>query len=294
MRLDANGAPDAGFVSPAFAVFNFRSEVFALAVQPDGRILVGGRFSTVGGVANPSLARLNPDGSLDTTFHSPIMDSGANVYALALQPDGKILAGGDFQVMNGSTFYNGLVRLNPDGSRDPSFTASINLNGSAVRALAFVSPNQVLLGGSFSQVDGQPRQALARYLLNVDAAALAGNYAGGAPGSFFTITGLHFFPNTPLQVTVNGHNLGSVQTGADGSAVFIVQAPLGSTGAYCIRLLQSEFSQSAALSQVSTSASFWIQITPNAPLREKVGALAALPIPSGSAYQQFFLPYLRR
>ena len=292
VRLDTSGAPDAGFVTPAFTVTNFRSEIFALAVQPDGKILVGGRFATVGGADNPSLARLNPNGSLDTTFHSPIMNSGANVYALALQPDGKILAGGDFQVMDGSTFYTGLVRLNPDGSRDASFTASINTNG-AVKALAFVSSNQVLMGGRIMQVDGQPRQGLARYLVDTAPASLVGNFSAGAPGSFFTFTGQRFFPNSPLQIVVNGQNLGSITAGADGSAVFILGSASADPGAYCIRLLQSMLSPSAA-ADLNTSATFWVNIYPAAPLRAKVGAGTALPIPSGIAYKQIFLPLVRR
>jgi uncharacterized delta-60 repeat protein len=293
VRLGADGKIDAGFVSPAFTVMNFRSEVFALAVQPDGKILVGGRFSIVGGAANPSLARLKPDGSLDTSFHSPILDSGANVYALAVQPDGKILAGGDFQVMDGSIFYTGLVRLNPDGSRDPTFTASVNIHG-VVKSLAFVLPNQVLIGGSFSAIDGQPRQGLARYLVDMATAALGANFAAGAPGSFFTFTGQHFFPNTVLQIVVNGHSLGSVQTAADGSAVFILQAPAGNAGLYCVRLLQSEYGASASAAGVSTSASFWINVNPAAPQRAKAGSGTALSIPSGIAYRQFFIPIIRR
>jgi uncharacterized delta-60 repeat protein len=160
VRLNANGTVDTAFTSPAFTVFNFRSEVFALAVQTNGRILVGGRFSTTGGVANPSLVRLNANGTLDTTFHSPFMDQGLSVYALALQPDGKILVGGNIQIIEGANVYNSLVRLNPDGSRDTSFNANVS---GTVKTLAFVSPQQLLIGGSFSKVDGQPRFGMARY-----------------------------------------------------------------------------------------------------------------------------------
>ncbi len=149
VRLNANGSLDATFTPPAFTVHSFRSEVFALVVQPDGKILVGGRFITIGGAAKPSLARLNSDGTLDATFQSPLGD-GQIVYALALQPDGKILAGGIF----------GLVRLNADGSRDATF--SPNVSGT-VKALAFVHPNKLLLGGNFTSVEGQARFSLARY-----------------------------------------------------------------------------------------------------------------------------------
>ena len=291
-RLDSSGAPDATFTSPAFTVFNYRSEIFALAVQPDDKVLVGGRFSTVGGVANPSLARLNANGSLDTTFHSPFMDNGANVFAIALQPDGKILVGGDIQIIDGSNVYNDLARLNPDGSRDTTFTASTNLYG-AVKTLVFIAPNQVLIGGSFASIDGQPRFGVARYILDIALATLTGNFSAGAPASYFTLSAAHFFPNSPLDVWVNGHNLGQVQAGSDGSAVFILSSASADPGAYCIRMLQSMMVPSTVV-DLNTSASFWIRIDPAAPLRTKVGTQTPMPIPSGSAYQQLFLPAVLR
>ena len=84
-RLNHDGSLDAGFNPGA------NGDVDVLVVQPDGKILVGGIFTTLGGETRNRIGRLNADGSLDTTF-----DPGANaiVYAMALQPDGKILVGG--------------------------------------------------------------------------------------------------------------------------------------------------------------------------------------------------------
>ena len=62
--------------------------VWALAVQPDGKILLGGEFSAVAGQPRRGVARLNADGSLDPTFNDP--NTTGTVYALAIQPDGKI------------------------------------------------------------------------------------------------------------------------------------------------------------------------------------------------------------
>jgi hypothetical protein len=72
--------------------------VEALAVQEDGKILVGGAFTTLGGVARSNIGRLNPDGTLDTTFYP-----GANSYisTLAVQADGKIVVGGSFSELDG-------------------------------------------------------------------------------------------------------------------------------------------------------------------------------------------------
>src|SRR6266403_1443626 len=74
--------------------------VYAMAVQPDGKIVVGGLLTVLDGEGRSFLGRLNPDGSLDRGFNP-----GANgyVYAVVVQPDGKILVGGGFTVLGGST-----------------------------------------------------------------------------------------------------------------------------------------------------------------------------------------------
>jgi hypothetical protein len=96
--------------------------VAAIAVQADGKILVGGDFTTLGGggtgtTTRNNIGRLNADGSLDTSFNP-----GANgtVIAIAVQADGKILVGGDFTTLGGggtgTTTRNHIGRLNTDGS----------------------------------------------------------------------------------------------------------------------------------------------------------------------------------
>src|SRR3546814_4436221 len=80
----ADGTGDTSFASPGI---NFGT-VFAITPQPDGKVLVGGSFSTAGGVARKNAARLNADGTLDTTFVDPNFSS--TVHAFALQPDGKV------------------------------------------------------------------------------------------------------------------------------------------------------------------------------------------------------------
>src|SRR5262245_49784097 len=86
----------------------------AMAVQPDNTVLVGGFFTSVGGVTRNRIARLNANGTLDQSFDVGT-GAGAKVSAIALQPDGRILVGGEFTNFNGTTI-NRLVRLNTDGS----------------------------------------------------------------------------------------------------------------------------------------------------------------------------------
>jgi len=100
----------------------------ALAVQPDGKILVSGRGSSPG-VDAVGLARLNPDGSLDTSFGNGgrvfvnLFGRNFNFEDLALQPDGKIVVGGWVDLGIGTIYKHDfwLARFNPDGTLDPGF-----------------------------------------------------------------------------------------------------------------------------------------------------------------------------
>ena len=120
--------------------------ILSTAIQPDGKILIGGIFTTYGGTAQRHIARLNPEGSLDTEF---VTGSGPNdfVHAIALQTDGKILIGGEFESFNGASRIR-IARLNSDGSLDQSFNPGAGLN-SEVTSFAVQSDEKILVGGIF-------------------------------------------------------------------------------------------------------------------------------------------------
>jgi uncharacterized delta-60 repeat protein len=160
-RLNANGTLDASFVDPMVSG-SFEAAVATLAVQPDGKILIGGNFLSVGAQPRYRVARLNSDGTLDTSF----ADTGANftVDDVALLPDGKVLVGGGFTAVGGQE-RNYLARLNSDGSLDADFAISVTL-GSTVLALAVMPDGKILIGGGFDKIDGQAHSPLAR--LNSD------------------------------------------------------------------------------------------------------------------------------
>src|SRR5205814_9705633 len=86
---------------------NANGAVLAVVVQPDGKILIGGNFTTLspnGGavVTRNRIARLNPDGTLDTVFNPNATGPlGSPIVSIALQADGKILAGGNFTTIGG-------------------------------------------------------------------------------------------------------------------------------------------------------------------------------------------------
>ena len=106
---------------------NANQPIRAMAVQSDGKIVIGGDFTTLtpnGGavVTRNHIARLNPDGTLSTSFDP---DANNSVGVVVIQPDGKILIGGNFTTLspNGPAVFtrNHVARLNPDGTLDTNF-----------------------------------------------------------------------------------------------------------------------------------------------------------------------------
>lgn len=154
-RLNADGSLDASFsvgLGPD-------ATVRALAIQSDGRILVGGLFTAFNGSPSGRLQRLNQDGSLDDTF-APGTGADNAIYAILVQPDGKILIGGDFTSFNGVN-RNRIARLRMDGSMDPTINFGSGANG-FVAALAVQSDRKILLAGGFTQYNDESHAYLAR------------------------------------------------------------------------------------------------------------------------------------
>jgi uncharacterized delta-60 repeat protein len=147
-RLNANGTTDTGF-NLGDAINSPNNPVNSIVIQPDGKILIAGDFSEVHGITRKGIARLNDDGSLDTTF-VPNLGGFPNVQCLLLQPDGKILIGG----------YNiDFARLNSDGSVDTSFAG----RSLSVQTVSLQADGRIIVGGDFTSVNGQPRDGVARF-----------------------------------------------------------------------------------------------------------------------------------
>jgi uncharacterized delta-60 repeat protein len=132
--------------------------------QPDGKILVGGAFTSVQGLTRNGLARLNADGSLDTTFVPPfpVANQIPFVRNMLLYPDGRILIAG--QGLNVNNVPYAIARLNPDGSLDPTFTLQPMAGG--VEGLARLADGRILIGGDFSNIGPTTIRTIAR--LNAD------------------------------------------------------------------------------------------------------------------------------
>lgn len=220
----------AGFVDTSFlnGMSGPNSWVWALVLPPDGKLLVGGQFTSFNGLPGGEVVRLNTDGSVDTNLSAIITAGGEpSVNSLAVQPDGKILVGGMFSGFNGATCVN-IARLNPDGSVDSNFVAQVtggsfvtvsllalqtnlqviaggesaggvvssniarlnsdgtldtNYHGAtdtSPNALVLQADQKALIGGAFNIVDGQPSPHIAR--LNTDG-TLDTNFAATADGN---------------------------------------------------------------------------------------------------------------
>lgn len=166
LRLNTDGSPDPAFHFAAAPVSPITFRPLVLAMTPEGKILIGGNFKKLGNIAKNGVARLNSDGSLDSTFDPGLgpagilnQDTDARVEAMAVQPDGKAIVGGVFNRFNGQA-HAGLARLNLDGTVDTNFNAQINVSPGAITVLP---DGKILVAGGFTIVNGGSRTYIARF-----------------------------------------------------------------------------------------------------------------------------------
>jgi uncharacterized delta-60 repeat protein len=151
-------APGTGDVDPLSATV-VNDYVLASAVQPDGKILIAGGFTSVLGQPRNRIARLNADGTLDAGFNP---DANNDVFSVVVQADGGILLGGWFTSVGG-TARNRIARVNAAGTLDAGFDPDVN---GSVLSVAVQADGGILFGGLFTSVGGTARNNIAR----VDAA----------------------------------------------------------------------------------------------------------------------------
>ncbi len=117
-RLNADGTLDTGFNAniTSCCTTNLRH----IELLADGKILIAGTFSNVGAFQTYNVARLNADGSADTTFTSALNGGSGTVIDIERQSDGKLLIAGSLGTVGGVN-NRIMLRLNTDGSNDSSF-----------------------------------------------------------------------------------------------------------------------------------------------------------------------------
>jgi len=173
------GALDPSFGSGGIVVTDFNGSIddaaFAIAVQPDGKILAAGYAFSFASNYDFALVRYLPDGSLDagfgmngkvaTDFHG----SSDVAFAIALQPDGKIIAAGYALRLDGPAFDFALARYNADGSLDASFgvggkvTTDFDRGWDQAHALLLQPDGKIVVAGEAAIGGAATDFALARY-----------------------------------------------------------------------------------------------------------------------------------
>jgi uncharacterized delta-60 repeat protein len=182
-RLNSNGSLDVNFETGGGFT---NASIFTIATQNDGKILVGGSFTSYSGSSVNNIVRLNPSGSIDETFN---IGDGFNdgVRSIAIQDDGKILVGGQFSSYSGSYSLNKFIRLNTDGTIDE--TATLGQFNSDVLDIAIQPDGKILVGGSFTSYGGSSSSRLVRLNtdLTKDTTFLSGSGINGFNNTVFTI-----------------------------------------------------------------------------------------------------------
>ena len=159
IRLNPDGTKDTFFDVGT----GLNNSPLIFKTQTNGKILIGGTFTTYNGTSSNYLIRLNSDGSIDNTFN---IGTGFNdvVWDIEVLSDGKIIVSGDFTSYSGVT-CNRLIRLNTDGTIDNTFNIGTGFN-SGVFDVEITSNNMIILGGQFGQYNGTPSNGIIR--LNSD------------------------------------------------------------------------------------------------------------------------------
>jgi len=197
VRLEQSGDVDLSFLHGV----GTNDDVRCITLLPDGKLMIGGLFTTFNGAAVNGVMRLNADGSLDPAFAPTVSfiftdaiaiqpdgkyliaavglarltatgeldpsfshQFGLLINAVVIQPDGKILIGGGFDNWAG-TPRSGIARLHPDGSLDMTFDPGSGTDF-PVETVALLPSGKILIGGGFQLFNGQPHEGIVR--LNSD------------------------------------------------------------------------------------------------------------------------------
>ena len=194
VRLNPDGSVDGSFRIGTGA----DNAVQTILPLPDGRILVGGFFTSFNGVARKQVVRLHPDGAVDTTYANPTYTANA-IRDIAVQPDGKVILVGGFSYsgLPGVGFKSGVARYHADGTRDADFDVGFGAHTSdktnvttTVYRVALLPDGRVLVAGSFTGfggLSGPARRGVARLSAT---GAVDTSYVPAVQGNAFALLAL--------------------------------------------------------------------------------------------------------
>jgi uncharacterized delta-60 repeat protein len=159
-RINPSGTLDTTFISGA----GLNGVAYDMKIQPDGKIVAAGAFTTYSGSTNSGIVRINTNGTKDTTFNVGLGSIG-NIYQLALQSDGKIIAVGAFTAYSGSSNAR-IVRINTDGTKDTTFNMGTGFNTTTVYTVGIQSTGKIVVAGLFATYSGSSSPYIVR--INTD------------------------------------------------------------------------------------------------------------------------------
>jgi uncharacterized delta-60 repeat protein len=160
-RLNVDGSVDVTFN----ALGGSNNYIYDLGLQSNGKVVVGGSFTSFNGTTKSYLVRLNADGTMDSTFAATV---NSHIFGIKVQSDDKVLIGGQFTSVNGMS-SGGLTRLNSDGTTDFSLKVGAGVNVSvnnfvngSVNKFEILPDNKILVGGSFTRYKNTPAVSIFR------------------------------------------------------------------------------------------------------------------------------------
>jgi uncharacterized delta-60 repeat protein len=153
-RVFADGSFDASYSNNLPYLAGFTHTIRKMEMQPDGRLLLAGKFRVNNSPDPQKLIKLNADGSLDQTFETPAI-TGGDVVNFNVLPGGNVFIGGNFGKIGNRTRV-GAARLNLNGLLDENFRCDIfNDEYVQVTALALQTDGKYLIAGEFSVINGE-------------------------------------------------------------------------------------------------------------------------------------------
>ena len=182
-RLNTNGTVDTAFnPNPAQPESIHPARVWSIALQADGKILVSGFFSQIADLSRYRLARLNANGTGDSTFNASVGDNSM-VNTIAVQPDGMILVGGSFQEIGGQTRHR-IARLNTNGTADTQFNPGAS---GTVNSITLQTDGKILVGGNFSLVGYVPTTTSRLYIARFNSDGTVDSFNADANGAVYSL-----------------------------------------------------------------------------------------------------------
>lgn len=208
IRVNPDGSLDATFSTGTGFQYSYagpisgglfydEGEIYAMIIQPDGKLIVGGKFESYNGSYHRNIMRLNANGTIDTSFHDtmgtcndrPVFyetQRWGEVTKMVQYPDGKIIVGGGFNWYNYALTGN-LARIGANGDLDLTFNPGTGFNNT-VTSTAVLPDGKIIVAGNFSKYFGLDKKGVAR--LNTD---------GSLDMSFNTGTGVEGLLRTGYQ-----------------------------------------------------------------------------------------------